>query len=86
MEKRLPQYQAVVCVLLLFFGLALLAASFIVPPTGVIDPSVLTAFGEILTFAGAIIGIDDKYRHRSRRGNRSGNNNINNNESCEQSL
>ena len=86
MEKRLPQYQAVVCVLLLFFGLALLWASFIVPPAGVIDPSVLTAFGEILTFAGAIIGIDAKYRHRSRRGNHSGNNNINNNESCEQSL
>lgn len=81
MEKRLSQYQAVVCVLLLFFGLALLVASFIEPPTGVIDPSVLTAFGEILTFAGAIIGIDAKYRHSSRRGNRSENNN--NNESCE---
>ena len=29
---------------------------------GVIDPTVLTAFGEILTFAGAVIGID--YKHR----------------------
>ena len=48
--------------LLVIFGIILLIAAFIVPPTGVIDPTVLTAFGEILTFAGAIIGID--YHHR----------------------
>ena len=47
---------------LVAFGVLLLIAAFIVPPTGVIDPSILTAFGEILTFAGAIIGID--YHHR----------------------
>ena len=47
---------------LVAFGVILIIAAFVVPPTGVIDPTVLTAFGEILTFAGAIIGID--YRHR----------------------
>ena len=31
-------------------ALALLVASFIVPPVGVIDPSVLQAIGEILVF------------------------------------
>ena len=39
-----------------------ITAAFFVPPMGVIDPTVLTAFGEILTFAGAVIGID--YKHR----------------------
>lgn len=48
--------------LLVIFGVILITVSFFVPPTGVIDPSVLTAFGEILTFAGALIGIDAKYR------------------------
>ena len=51
-----------ISVILVIFGVILLIAAFIVPPTGVIDPTVLTAFGEILTFAGAIIGID--YHHR----------------------
>jgi len=39
------------------FGCVLIAAAFCVPPSGVIDPTVLAAFGEILTFAGAVIGI-----------------------------
>ena len=43
-------------------GVILITAAFFVPPMGVIDPTVLTAFGEILTFAGAVIGID--YKHR----------------------
>ena len=47
---------------LVIFGVVLIVYSFIVPPTGVIDPTVLTAFGEILTFAGAIIGIDYRYK------------------------
>ena len=44
------------------FGCALIGAAFLVPPSGVIDPTVLAAFGEILTFAGAIIGIDYRYK------------------------
>jgi len=39
------------------FGCVLIAAAFCVPPSGVIDPTVLAAFGEILTFAGALIGM-----------------------------
>ena len=56
--------QLLTSVALVTFGVLLLIAAFLVPPTGVIDPTVLTAFGEILTFAGAIIGID--YHHRVR--------------------
>ena len=47
---------------LVLFGVVLIVCSFIVPPTGIIDLTVLTAFGEILTFAGAIIGIDYRYK------------------------
>jgi len=54
--------QLLLATTLVAFGVALIIAAFIIPPTGVIDPTVLTAFGEILTFSGAIIGID--YKHR----------------------
>ena len=45
-------------------GCALLVAAFIAPPEGEIHSSVLVAFGEILTFAGALFGIDYKYRQK----------------------
>lgn len=45
-------------------GILLIVAGFAVPPLGYIDPTVLTAFGEILTFAGALIGIDYKYKRK----------------------
>ena len=56
------KHQILLAVLLVCFGVLLITAAFFVPPMGVIDPTVLTAFGEILTFAGAVIGID--YKHR----------------------
>ena len=46
------------------FGCIMIVAAFIAPPTGEIHPTVLTAFGEILTFAGAILGIDYRYRYK----------------------
>ena len=49
-------------VLLILVGSGLLIAGFIVPPTGVIHSSVLIAFGEILTFVGALFGIDYHYK------------------------
>lgn len=49
------------------FGCALITAGFIINPSGVIDPTVLTAFGEILTFAGAVLGIDYSYRKGLRQ-------------------
>jgi len=51
--------------LIVLFGLVLIAIAFFVPPRGYIDPTVLTAFGEILTFAGSLIGIDYHYRYRA---------------------
>lgn len=60
-ERRL-RIQLATAIMLVVFGCVLIAASFCVPPQGEIHSSVLTAFGEILTFAGAVIGIDYKYR------------------------
>ncbi len=54
--------QLLLATLLVLFGVILIASGFIAPPLGIIDASVLTAFGEILTFAGALFGIDAKYQ------------------------
>ena len=50
---------------MVIFGILLIATAFICPPLGVIDPSVLTAYGETLTFAGSLIGLDYHYRAKS---------------------
>lgn len=43
-------------------GCCLLVAGFIVEPPGQIHQSVLIGFGECLTFAGSLLGIDYHYR------------------------
>ena len=54
--------QLISAVALIFVGCGLLITGFIIPPTGVIHSSVLIAFGEILTFVGALFGIDYHYK------------------------
>lgn len=56
--------QLAAAVLLVLVGCGLLIAGFIVAPLGMIDGSVLTAFGESCTFAGALFGIDYTYRYK----------------------
>ena len=51
-------------VFLITVGCGLLIAGFILPPSGEIHNSVLVAFGEILTFAGALFGIDYHYKYK----------------------
>lgn len=58
------KHQLITAYTTVLFGLALIGTAFFVPPAGVIHPSVLTAFGEILTFAGSLIGIDYHYRRK----------------------
>ena len=58
----MKRYQVILAIALVAFGVILIIVAFIVPPTGIIDPTVLTAFGEILTFSGSLIGIDYHYR------------------------
>lgn len=50
--------------ILVVIGLVLIFLGFYADPVGIVDPSVLTAFGEILTFSGAILGIDYRYKFK----------------------
>ena len=45
-------------IFLVFFGMGIMAYSLIVEPQGKIDYSVVTAFGGVLTWAGAMFGMD----------------------------
>lgn len=54
--------QLIISAVLIIVGCGLLIAGFCVPPVGIIDGSILIAFGEILTFVGAIFGIDYSYK------------------------
>ncbi len=56
--------QLLIACLTLVVGLAILLAAFIVPPVGIIDSSVLVAYGETLTFVGSLMGIDYHYRYK----------------------
>lgn len=47
------------------FGVILIIASFLCPPVGVIDVSVLAAIGEVFTFSGSLIGIDYHYKMKN---------------------
>jgi len=49
-------------------GLVLLFVGCYIPPSGEIHSSILVAFGEACTFAGALIGVD--YHYRYKYGNR----------------
>lgn len=55
-EKRM-HVQYVASIVVLLAGVGLLIAGFCVDPHGEIHPSVLTAFGESLTFVGTVWGI-----------------------------
>lgn len=52
-------------ILLIIVGCACLTAGFLAPPLGEIHPTVLVAFGEILTFVGAVFGIDYHYKFKN---------------------
>lgn len=67
--KKLSQEQRLTVqfwagLLIVAVGLVLLFLGFYAVPLGEIAPSVLTAFGEIATFSGALIGVDYRYRFK----------------------
>ena len=59
--------QLVMAILLTLSGIVLLFCGFWVNPRGLIDHSVVVAFGEISTFAGALFGVDYTYRFKVKR-------------------
>lgn len=61
-KQKLDLRLIIACVLTVV-GCSLLIAGFVVPPLGVIDSSVLVAFGETSTFVAALLGIDYNYKY-----------------------
>lgn len=64
MEKLVKEVELIkiyLAVGMCIFGCVLLIMGFIVDPLGVISQSVLIAFGEVITFASALIGINYLY-------------------------
>ena len=57
-------FRLIIAVILTIVGSGLLIAGFIVPPLGIIDSSILVAFGETSTFIAALLGIDYHYKYR----------------------
>lgn len=64
MRKRLT-VQLVMAILLVMSGIVLLFSGFWIAPKGEIHNSVLVAFGETCTFAGALFGVDYSYKIKS---------------------
>ena len=63
--KRL-HVQLWIAVFLSVSGMILLFCGFWVVPTGQIDNSVLVAYGEVSTFAGALFGVDYRYTFKEK--------------------
>lgn len=64
-KKHQPTLQLLSAIALIIVGVTLLICGFLTPPPGEIHSSVLVAFGEILTFAGSLFGIDYHYKYKS---------------------
>ena len=50
----------------LVFGMAIIVISLFLPPVGVLHPSVITIFGMLLSFVGAVWNLDLKYEFKTR--------------------
>ena len=65
-------------VVLTIAGIGLLFLGALLPPGGEIHPSMLVGFGEVATFAGALLGVDYHYKYRIHElESKAGNNNEN---------
>lgn len=56
--------QLIAAILMCVFGCGLLLTGMLIESVGVIDPTILVAFGEILTFASSLTGLDYHYRYK----------------------
>ena len=56
--------QLLCALVLVVVGCFLLILGFFAPPMGEIHSSVLIAFGETLTFVGALFGVDYHYKYK----------------------
>ncbi len=63
-EVRRLTTMTVLAAIMVVFGIVLVGVSFVLPPSGEIHPTVLTAFGEALTFSGSLLGIENNYKFK----------------------
>lgn len=63
--KRKLNIQLALGVILVLTGIVLLFLGFYAVPIGEIGNSVLVAYGEVSTFAGALIGVDYSYKFKT---------------------
>ena len=61
--------QLIIAAALTLAGIGLLYLGTLLAPQGEIHESILVAFGEVATFAGAIIGIDYRYKRKTTETN-----------------
>ena len=66
MQDKLT-FRLIVSLILILSGIALLTIGLFFQPKGEIHFSVLSAFGEMGTLAGAILGVDYHYRYKEYR-------------------
>jgi hypothetical protein len=72
METRDKEFEMLrthlrIATILTIVGCLLLIGGFVVAPAGEIHSSVLVAFGEIMTFVAALLGINYTYKVRELR-------------------
>ena len=63
--KQNANIQLITAAILAIGGLILLFCGVYIEPAGQIHESLLIAFGEVATFAGALMGIDYTYRFKN---------------------
>lgn len=63
-DKIILTAQFILGVIVIVSGLTMLFIGIFLPPFGIIDSSILVAFGEAATFSGALIGVDYNYRYK----------------------
>jgi hypothetical protein len=61
--------QLITAAILAIGGMILLYCGAYIDPQGEIHESLLVAFGEVMTFAGALFGIDYTYKYKNRNNN-----------------
>lgn len=60
--KQYPNIQLITAAILAIGGLIMLFCGVYIDPQGQIHETLLVAFGEVATFAGALMGIDYTYK------------------------
>ena len=64
--KEHPNIQLITAAILAISGMIMLYCGMFIAPQGELHESVLVAFGEVATFAGALFGIDYTYRYKNK--------------------